>query len=133
MSKSLVDPRAGNAAGWIIALLVVIGLFAAGVWAVYTYGEGNIYIDGGRTVSDLEWWEIAGAVAAGVVALIIGLTGGLLALIVALFATIVALALGALGIFAGLFITAGVLLGPILLLVLIILMIRRGGRSEAEA
>lgn len=131
MSKSLVDPRAGNAAGWLIALLLVIGLFAAGVWAVYTYGEGNIYIDG-RTVSELEWWEIAGALAAGVVALIIGLIGGLLGLVVGLFAAVVALAIGALGIFAGLFITAGVLLGPILLLVLIILMIRRGGRAEAE-
>ncbi|GAB4531423.1 MAG: hypothetical protein Tsb0010_12810 [Parvularculaceae bacterium] len=131
MSKSLVDPRAGNAAGWLIALLLVIGLFAAGVWAVYTYGEGNIYI-GDRTVSELEWWEVAGALAAGVVALIIGLIGGLLGLIVGLFAAVVALAIGALGIFAGLFITTGVLLGPVLLLVLIILMIRRGGKAEAE-
>ena len=132
MTKSLVDPRAGGAAGWIFTLLVVIGLFAAGIWAVYTYGEGHIYIDG-RSVNELEWWEIAGGLAAGAAALIIGLVGGLLGLVIALFATVVALVLGALGIFAGLFITAGVLLGPILLLVLIIIMIRRGGRAEDAA
>jgi hypothetical protein len=118
----------------MLILLVFIGLIVAGTWAAYTHGEGHIYIDG-RTVSELEPWEVVGGVIIGIFGAIIGLAGGALGLIIGLAATVVAFALGLMGVAAGLFITAGVVLGPFLLIAAIILLMRRGqgGASGATA
>ena len=113
--------------------VLFIAVIAAGVWAVYTYGEGHVIIDG-RTVSELEPWEIIGGVIAGVIALIVGLTVGLIGLIIGLVAMVISIVLGLIGVMAGLFITIGTLLGPFLLLAAIILLMRRNKQAAgAEA
>lgn len=121
--KSLIAQR-GSGSSVFLALLFFAVVVGAGIWAAYTYGEGHLVIDG-RTVSELEIWEVAGAVVIGVVGLIVGLLGGLLGLAIGLVAMVFSIVLGVIGIAAGLFITAGTLLGPFLLLAAVILLIRR--------
>lgn len=119
----------GSSTSSTLIILFFIALITAGVWAVYTYGEGHVIIDG-RTVSELEPWEVVGAVIAGIIGLVIGLAAGLLGLIIGLVAMVLSLALGLIGVAAGLFIGIGTALGPFLLLAAIILLMRRKDSGE---
>jgi hypothetical protein len=118
-----VEKKGGGALKF--ALFIMIMLVAAASVAVYHFGaDGAIMIDG-RTVDQLAWWEVVGGVLIGFVGLFLGLAGGLIGLVIGLGAAFVAIALSLLGIFAGLFITAGVVLGPFLLIAAIIILMRR--------
>ncbi len=124
----------GNASGVVMAIFVFIIIVAAGVWAVYTYGEGHIQING-RGVDELELWEVIGGVIAGIIGLFVGLIFGAVGLLIGLVALVLSLALAVAGVAAGLFISIGTMLGPFLLLAAIILLMRRqgeGGQSQAS-
>lgn len=133
MSDTLPARRGGGAGvAATITLFILFGIVAAGVWAVYHFGDGHIQIDG-RGLDDLDFWEVVLGVVIGVVGAIIGVLGGLFGVIVGLGAALMALVLAAAGVAAGLFITAGVLLGPILLLAAIVMLVRRAGREKHAA
>lgn len=121
----------GSGTGLMVTLLLIVGVIALGTWAAYTYGDSHIVIDG-RSVDQLEPWEVVGGVILGIVGLVIGLTMGAIGLLIGLVAMVGSLALAFAGIAVGLFITAGVVLGPFLLLAAIILLVRRGGRSQSS-
>lgn len=123
MSQNLQSQR-GNSGGVMLIVILFIAIVAAGTWAAYTYGEGHVMIDG-RTISELEPWEVVGGVILGILGLFIGLTMGILGLLIGLIAAVVSIVLALAGVFVGLFITAGTLLGPFLLLAAIILLMRR--------
>lgn len=122
----------GNSSALMLFLIAFFVLVGLGIWVAYTYGEGYIVI-GDRTVSELQPWEVAGAVVIGIVGLVIGLIGGAIGLLVGLAAMILSLVLGVIGVAAGLFIAAGTLLGPFLLLAAIILLIRRQPKDDEDA
>ncbi|WP_031554435.1 hypothetical protein [Parvularcula oceani] len=92
--------------------------------AAYRFGEGVVYIDG-RTISDFSLFEVTGGAAAGVVGLVIGLGAALVAIAAALIATVLSLGVAALGVGFGLFVTLGVVTGPILLALIIGVLIKR--------
>ncbi|MEM6914827.1 MAG: hypothetical protein AAF511_12720 [Pseudomonadota bacterium] len=118
------EKKAGGGFAKFLLFLMILAI-ALGTYTLYSYGaDGHITING-RSVDDLALWEVAGAVAIGFVGLVIGLIGGLIGVVVALAAASIAVALGLLGIFAGIFLTAGFLLGPILLIILIVMVIRK--------
>lgn len=118
----------GNASGIVLAIFVFAIVVAAGVWAVYTYGEGHVQING-RGLEDLELWEVIGGVVAGIVGLFIGLVFGAVGLLIGLIAIILSIVLAVAGVAVGLFISIGTILGPFLLLAAIILLMRRQSSS----
>ena len=124
----------GNSSAATLVLVIFVLLVAAGTWAVYQYGGDADVIINGKSLEELQPWEVIGAVVIGIVGLIVGLAAGLVGLLIGLVAMVVSIVLGLIGVAAGLFITAGVLMGPFLLLAAIILLMRRqGGNSSAEA
>lgn len=123
----------GSSSTATLVILVFIAIVAAGTWAVYHYGgDANIIVNG-KSLVELELWEVIGAVIIGIFGLIIGLVAGLVGLMIGLAAMVISIVLGLIGIAAGLFITAGTLLGPFLLLAAIILLLRRNKNNSAEA
>lgn len=113
----------------LVALLLV-AVVAAGVWAVYQYGDGQVMVNG-RSVEDLQPWEVVGAVIIGIIGLVVGLAAGAVGLVIGLVGAVLAIVVGFIGVAAGLFITAGVLLGPFLLIAAIFLLFRRRGNDDA--
>lgn len=122
----------GSGMGLWALLFVIVALIAAGTWGAYTYGEGVFTIDG-RTISELEPWEVIGGVIIGILGLLVGLVAGAIGLVVGLIAAVASIALGLAGVAVGLFITAGTLLGPFLLIAAIILLMRRRQSGAASA
>lgn len=122
-----IEERRSGGGVWKFLLFLMI--VAMGTYAAYQWGDGAIYIDG-RSVSDLQPWEVVGGVIIGILGMIVGLAAGAVGLLIGLAATVLALALAMLGILSGLFITAGVLLGPFLLLAAVILLMRRKSQPE---
>lgn len=122
-------PRRGGGL-WKFLLFIMIVAVALGTFAVYHYGADASISINGRSVDDLQPWEVVGGVIIGIIGLIIGLLGGAIGLLIGLSAAVLAVALAFLGIAAGLFITAGVVLGPFLLIAAIILLVRRRTHPE---
>lgn len=121
--------RGGGGAVLKFMLFLIVVAIAGGTYVAYTYGADWGVTINGETIDDLQPWEVVGGVIIGILGLIIGLVGGVLGLLIGLAAALVAIALAFGGIAFGLFITAGVILGPFLLLAAVILLIRR---SSAE-
>ncbi|MEO1041581.1 MAG: hypothetical protein AAFX52_04760 [Pseudomonadota bacterium] len=118
------EKKSGGGIAKFFLFLMILAI-AAGTYALYQHGaDGNITING-RGVDDLALWEVVGAVMIGFLGLVVGLIGGLIGVVVALAAASIAIVLGLLGIFAGIFLTAGFLFGPILLIILIVIVIRK--------
>lgn len=126
--RALIAQR-GSSNTILLVLLVFLALLALGTYAAYTYGDAHIYIDG-RTIEELEPWEVIGGVAIGILGAIFGLAMGVVGLVIGLAAAIVSIVLALAGVAAGLFITAGTLLGPFLLIAAIILLLRRPKASD---
>ncbi|NRA30990.1 MAG: hypothetical protein HRU11_12115 [Parvularculaceae bacterium] len=124
-----IEERRSGGGVWKFLLFLVILAVAGGTFAVYQWGDGFIYIND-KGLEDLQPWEVVGGVIIGILGLIVGLVAGAIGLLIGLGAALLAIALAMLGIFSGLFITAGVLLGPFLLLAAIILMMRRRTNPE---
>ncbi|GGY40715.1 hypothetical protein [Parvularcula lutaonensis] len=125
-----IEDRRGGGGVWKFLLFLMVVAVALGTYAVYHFGaDADIYING-RTVDELQPWEVVGGVIIGIFGLIIGLIGGAIGLLIGLGAAILAIALAMLGIMTGLFITAGVILGPFLLIAAIILLLRRRSHPE---
>lgn len=124
-----IEERRSGGGVWKFLLFLVILAVAAGTFAAYQWGDEVIYING-RGIEDLQPWEVVGGVAIGILGLIVGLLAGVIGLLIGLGAALLAISLAMLGIFSGLFITAGVLLGPFLLLAAIILLARRRTNPE---
>jgi len=115
---------------WRNATVIVLILVAVGTWAFYHYGaEYDITIDG-RSIDQLQPWEVVGGVLLAIMGTAIAIIGGLIALIVGLAAAVIALLLAAAGIAVGLFFTLGTLLGPALLAVGVIMLIQRSKRKN---
>lgn len=125
-------PRKGGRA-FITSLYIILFLVVIGTWAVYQFGPEHDITINGRDLSELEPWEVVGGVIIAILATAVALIGGLIALVVSLAAAVLALLLAAAGVAVGLFFTAGVLLGPALLLVGIILLFRRGKKARTAA
>jgi len=126
--EEIEEQRSGGGF-WKFLLFLMILAVVGGTVAAYQWGEGFIYIND-RGIEDLQPWEVAGGVVIGILGLIVGLFAGAIGLLIGLGAAILAIALAMLGIFSGLFITAGVLLGPFLLLAAVILLARRRSNPE---
>ncbi|MEM9840685.1 MAG: hypothetical protein AAF830_16230 [Pseudomonadota bacterium] len=124
-----IEERRSGGGVWKFLLFLMIVAVAMGTYAAYQWGDGYIEING-RGMEDLEVWEVIGGVIIGILGLIVGLAAGAVGLLIGLAATILALALAMLGILSGLFITAGVVLGPFLLLAAVILLMRRRKNPE---
>lgn len=115
----------------MISLLVFISLVGAGVWAAYTYGDGYISINGAGLES-LTFWEVTAGVAIGIIGAFIGILAGIAGVLIGLAAAFLSILLALAGIATGLFITIGVLAGPILLLAAIIMLMRRSSAHKAD-
>lgn len=126
-----VEVRRSSGGGVLkFMLFLIVVAIALGTFAAYQYGgEWGMTING-ATIDQLQPWEVVGGVIIGIIGLILGLVGGAIGLLVGLAAAAVAIALAFGGIAIGLFLTAGVVLGPFLLLAAIILLARR--KSEPE-
>ena len=119
-----VEERRSGGGVWKFLLFLMVVAVAMGTYSVYQWGDGVITING-REISDLQPWEVVGGVAIGIVGLIVGLLAGAVGIMIGLGAALLAISLALLGVLSGVFITAGVLLGPFLLLAAIILLMRR--------
>lgn len=128
--RNEVDTAHGKSSkGRVLAIagpiLTVFAILTAGVTiAAYRFGEGVIYLND-RTISDMNMFEVTGGAAVGVLGIIAGLAATIVGAVVALAATILGLSVGALGLALGVVVTVGVLTGPILLIGLIIVLVRR--------
>lgn len=131
MSENLNRQR-GKSSVLMMSLIVLLILTAIGTAAAYNYGEGHLIIDG-RTVSEMQPWEVVGGVIAGIIGLIVALVLGVAGLIIGILAMMIALALAFAGVAVGLFISAGTVLGPFLLLAAIILLLRRNRQPVAAS
>ncbi|WP_147303792.1 hypothetical protein [Parvularcula marina] len=92
--------------------------------AAYRFGEGIVYI-GDRTISEMNFVEVTGGAALGVLGALASVGAAGLGAVVALVATIVATAMGALGVALGSLLVIGFVSGPILLVVVIGILIKR--------
>lgn len=128
---SEVEAKRGGGGGVLkFMLFLIIVAIALGTFAMYQYGaEWGVTVNG-QTVDELQPWEVVGGVIIGIVGLIIGLLGGAIGLLIGLGAALVAIALAFAGVMVGLFVTAGIVLGPFLLLAAIILLARRKSQPE---
>lgn len=99
-------------------------LTVATVVAAYRFGEGVVYI-GDRTISDFNLFEVTGGAALGVLGMAAGLVAAALGAVTALMATIVSVAMGALGIVIGTLVVVGMVTGPILLVAVLGVLIKR--------
>ncbi len=130
MTRINRSTQSGSGTTFTVTLLLFIALVAAGVWAVYTYGDGHIVIND-RTLDDLQPWEVVLGVVIGIIGAIIGILAGLVGVIIGLVAAFLSIVMALLGVAAGLFIFAGVLAGPVLLLAGIIILMTRSKRQQA--
>lgn len=97
---------------------------SAAVVAAYRFGEGVVYI-GDRTISDMNMFEVTGGAAVGVFGALIGLGAAAIGAVATLIAGIVGLLVGTLGMAVGFVIAAGVLTGPVLLVGLAVILVKR--------
>ena len=128
-AESVRQRQRGGSNTLIISLLCFVALVAAGVWAAYTYGDGHIYIDG-RGMDELSPLEVVAGVVVGIIGAIVGILAGIVGVLIGLAAALLAILLALMGVATGLFITIGVLAGPILLLAAIIMLINRSSKKE---
>lgn len=119
--------RTSNRNSWTlmgpVAAAFAIVTVAAAI-AAYRFGEGVVYI-GERTISDLNVFEVTGGAALGVLGAIAGVGAAGVGAIAALVATIVGVSVGVLGLALGTLIVIGVVTGPILLVTMIGVLIKR--------
>ncbi|MBB4658275.1 hypothetical protein [Parvularcula dongshanensis] len=119
------EPRSRRMRAALTTGSVVFGILTVTlIVAAYRFGEGVVYIDG-RTISDLSFLEVTGGAAAGAAGVLVGLGAALVGLVAAVLATVLSLALATVGVGFGLFLTLGVVTGPILLAVIIGVLIKR--------
>lgn len=126
--EELEERRSGGGI-WKFLLFVTIVAVAMGTFAAYQWGDGYVYIND-RGIEDLQPWEVVGGVIIGLLGLIVGLLAGAVGILIGIGAAVLAISLAMLGILSGVFITAGVLLGPFLLLAALILLMRRRTNPE---
>jgi hypothetical protein len=109
-------------------LFLFVALVAMGIFSAYHW---NDFIEiNGQAAQDLEIYEVVGAVILGVVGLFIGLVGGAIGILAALVAAVIGISLALIGVLSSIFIVAGVIFGPFLLIAAIILLMRRRHRPE---
>lgn len=96
----------------------------AAAMAAYRFGEGVIYV-GDRTISDLTFFEVTGNAALGVLGAVIALAAAAVGAVGALIATIVGVSVGFLGLVLGAVVAIGVVTGPVLLVTLVAILIKR--------
>ncbi|MGV6820440.1 MAG: hypothetical protein ACWA5T_08070 [Parvularcula sp.] len=126
MTQAMVrkQQQRGNGNAITLVMVIFIALVAIGTWAAYHYGGDHISING-RGVSELEPWEVVGGVIIGILGAVFGLMMGAFGLVIGLIAMVASIVLALAGVAVGLFVSAGTLLGPFLLLAAIILLLRK--------
>lgn len=124
-----IEERRTGGGFWKFMLFLTIVAVAMGTFAAYQWGDGVVYIND-RSIGELQPWEVVGGVVIGIVGLIVGLIAGAIGLLIGLGAALLAISLAMLGIMSGVFIVAGIVLGPFLLLAAIILLVRRRTNPE---
>ncbi|MEM1381618.1 MAG: hypothetical protein AAGH41_13440 [Pseudomonadota bacterium] len=124
-----IEERRSGGGVWKFLLFLMIVAVAMGTYAAYQWGDGVVTIND-RAISEFQPWEVVGGVIIGILGLLVGLLAGVIGLLIGLGAAILAISLAMLGILSGVFITAGVLLGPFLLLAAVILLMRRRTNPE---
>ncbi len=132
MNPIIRHAQKGGSTTLTIFLILFLALVAAGTWAVYNYGDGHVVIND-RTLDELQVWEVMLGVVIGIIGAIIGILAGLVGVIIGLVAAILSVGLALAGVAVGMFVVAGVLAGPILLLAGIIILISRGNRKKESA
>lgn len=101
----------------------IVATFGLSLGIVLMAGDGAAMP--GLTVNDMGMVELTGAAAVGVASAVMSLVMGLLGLITAAAATLISLAAGAAGIVGAVIIGVGVLTGPLLLVGMIVVFIKR--------
>ncbi len=133
MTRIQRNTQSGNGTTLTVLLVLFIALVAAGTWAAYTYGDGHIIMNG-QTIDELQPWEVVLGVVIGILGAIIGILAGFVGIIIGLLAAAFSIALAFVGVAASLFVVAGVLAGPVLLLALVIyLFTRNSGKSASNS
>ncbi|WOI54011.1 hypothetical protein [Parvularcula sp. LCG005] len=99
-------------------------IVAAAAVIAYRFGEGVIYIND-RTISELNALELTSGAAVGIVGAFIGVGAAAVGALVTLVAGVLSVGFGAFGIVVGMIVALGVVTGPILLIGLIGILIKR--------
>ena len=132
MTRIQRNTQSGNGTTLTVLLVLFIALVAAGTWAAYTYGDGHIVMNG-QTIDELQPWEVVLGVVIGILGAIIGILAGFVGIIIGLLAAAFSIALAFVGVAASLFVVAGVLAGPVLLLALVIYLFTRNNRQSQQS
>lgn len=97
---------------------------SAAVIAAYRFGEGVVYI-GERTISEMNFIEVTSGTALGVLGALIGVVAAAVGAVLALIAAIIGAVVGATGVILGGLVVIGIVTGPVLLVVMIGMVIKR--------
>lgn len=106
----------------VLAAFTIVTAVAAA--AAYRFGDGVIYLQD-RTISELTFFEVTGGVAMGVVAAVFGLGAAAIGAVGALVAAIIGASFGLFGLVLGGIVLIGVVTGPVLLITIIAILIKR--------
>lgn len=132
MNDRISDDQAKDASSMKRLILIVFGAVSAGLAVVtavaaimaYGLGEGVIYIEE-KTISELTFMELTGGTAAGIFGAVFALGMAAFGGIGTLVAAIVGAGFGVFGAIIGLVVAIGVVTGPLLLVAMIAILIKR--------
>lgn len=125
--NSQAEPKKSDKQVWAlvgplaVAFAIVV---SAAVAAAYQFGEGVVYIND-QTISDMSFFEVTGGTALGILGALVGVVAAAIGAVAALIATIVGISLGAVGLIGTAIVVAGIVTGPILLVTIIAVLIKR--------
>lgn len=105
-------------------VMAFVVLTAGAVVAAYRFGEDVVFI-GERTISDFSVWEVTGGAALGVLGAFVGLGAAAISAVAALVVAIVGSAVAVFGVALGAVVAIGVVTGPLLLIGLLAVIIKR--------
>lgn len=127
-ATAAVARAARRPAGVSRFMLPALGTFAAltGVLVVaaYQFGEGIVFFND-RTISDMNFLEVTGGAALGALGAVVAIVLAAVSAILAVITAAIGVSVGTLGVVVALFVAVGVVTGPVLLIGIVAMMIKR--------
>lgn len=108
--------------GPVLAAFAIVT--SAAVMAAYRFGEGVIHLQG-RTISELTFFEVTGGAAMGILGAVAGLGIAAVGAVGTLAAAMIGASIGIFGLILGSVVAIGVVTGPILLVTVVAILIKR--------